>query len=459
MLAPRTHQIHRTHTYGSLHPTTSKKNLNKENAHALPSKTPSRVGGKQLIGPSTGVRMGLGVKTEGRDRNVLVQQQGGGKGKGREGDDIEPKRLFANGPSKSSTSIPPSKSLSSMPPIPSMPHRTPAPRRAAPAPSNNLRTPAPFTFTSHPAPVPAPTPLPSATRTRRRSRQSLSNISLTPLKSSIEQQEAPPQPNFVTPAPVRWDEEVSLGSVEVEGLEGVKEVEEEEDGDVEYMPPPVQELPYDPGWDVPDVTRIFTTLAAMPPLWMMDGEITEVPELVFVEESVKMTLDDDEALEEEYMRAPARSIPTSAAPKPNATRPTSNHPLIRPPTSSSTTTVPRRPPTAPLPSRANLKPTLPSRTVTKPPAPVPRPPIRPTARPVPTPGSGPGQRPGTGMSARTGAQPTRPALAAKPSIPRLNAPQAEEKLKMDDLEKDGLCDSWGDVRAEEVLLDWEGIGA
>lgn len=83
MLAPRTTHIHRTY----IHPTTSKGNVNKENAHALPSKTPSRIGGKQLIGPATGMRMALGAKTEGRDRNVL-RQQGEGKGKGREVDDI-----------------------------------------------------------------------------------------------------------------------------------------------------------------------------------------------------------------------------------------------------------------------------------------------------------------------------------------------------------------------------------
>lgn len=83
MLAPRTIHTHRTY----IHPTTSKKNVNKENAHALPSKTPSRMSGKQLIGPATGMRMGLGVKTEGRDRNVL-QQQVEGKAKGREVDEI-----------------------------------------------------------------------------------------------------------------------------------------------------------------------------------------------------------------------------------------------------------------------------------------------------------------------------------------------------------------------------------
>lgn len=83
MLAPRTIHTHRSY----VHPTTSKKNVNKENAHALPSKTPSRIGGKQLIGPATGIRMGLGVKTEGKDRNVLLQQVEG-KGMGREMDEI-----------------------------------------------------------------------------------------------------------------------------------------------------------------------------------------------------------------------------------------------------------------------------------------------------------------------------------------------------------------------------------
>lgn len=119
-----------------------------------------------------------------------------------------------------------------MPPIPSLPTRTPAPRRNAPSQSQTLRTPAPTLKFAEPQ----PTPLPSATRTRRRSRQSLSN---TPGKGDLGLDKQRGQ-QFVTPAPVKWEEELSLGSVEVEHLEGLEELEEEEDGEPEYMPPPVQ---------------------------------------------------------------------------------------------------------------------------------------------------------------------------------------------------------------------------
>ena len=66
---PATHHFGRT--YSSINggqPTTSKKNVNKENAGALPSKTPSRAG-KQMV-PSTSMRIGLGVKSTVKDGNV-----------------------------------------------------------------------------------------------------------------------------------------------------------------------------------------------------------------------------------------------------------------------------------------------------------------------------------------------------------------------------------------------------
>ena len=59
-----THPSHRIHASQ----TTSKKNTNKENANALPSKTPSRAGPSKLI-PSTSTRLGLGVKTVDRNEN------------------------------------------------------------------------------------------------------------------------------------------------------------------------------------------------------------------------------------------------------------------------------------------------------------------------------------------------------------------------------------------------------
>ena len=63
--------------------TTSKKNINKENANVLPTKTPSRAGPSKLV-PSTSVRFGLGEKAVERNRDALEV----GKGKGAESADI-----------------------------------------------------------------------------------------------------------------------------------------------------------------------------------------------------------------------------------------------------------------------------------------------------------------------------------------------------------------------------------
>ncbi|OCF78189.1 hypothetical protein I204_00126 [Kwoniella mangroviensis CBS 8886] len=362
MFAPRS--THLPRTYSVYHqPTTTRKNANKENAGALPSKTPSRAG-KPMMGGGlgTGLRMGLGVKTEVRDRNVLIQHQqqqgyqGGGKGKGKEGEDIEPKRLFSHGPSKSTTSIPPSKSLSSMPHIQLT--KTPAPSRKKQPSFQALRTPAP-SFQE-----PAPTPLPSATRQRRRSRQSLSNISLTPIKASIEQ-------SFVTPAPVQWEEELSLGSIEETTNEMLQDVREENelddgsDGDPEYMPPPVQELPYTPAYDHPDLTSIFSTLSGLPPMWTVRDDVImrDVPEFEFQEMIVgRLTLKDDEELEEEWLRP--KSKPQLEPTQPTKPQNTS----IRGITSKSSL----QPKTTPRPSVTSSR--LDTTTKTKPPAPVPRPP-------------------------------------------------------------------------------------
>ncbi|WWD16863.1 hypothetical protein CI109_101295 [Kwoniella shandongensis] len=375
MFAPRSHHIPRT--YSSLHPTTTKKNTNKENANGLPTKTPSRPGKMALGGPSTGMKLGmaLGVKTEGRDRNVLMgQSQGaGGKGKGREGEDIEPKRLFANAPPKAGSSIPPSKSLSSMPHLST---RTPAPSKRLP-PSQTLRTPAPSLRLQQD--LPAPTPLPSATRTRRRSRQSLSHISLTPIKASLE------EASFVTPAhPGGWEEEASLGSIEevVEGqmLEGLREVMEEEDGEVEYMPPPVEELPWTPAFDHPDLKSIFETLTLLPPMWAPhEVTIREVPDLDIAELDVSgVRLSGDDELEEEWLRPKTKVNDVSAPSVPKkmvqATKPAPTS--IRPgQTPISRVALPSRPTTAASSAALSRRPlSTATKPITKPPAPVPRPP-------------------------------------------------------------------------------------
>ncbi|WWC99036.1 hypothetical protein V866_005930 [Kwoniella sp. B9012] len=402
MFAPRSTYLPRT--YSVYHqPVTTKRNTNKENAGALPSKTPSRAG-KPMMGGGlgAGMRMGLGVKTEVRDRNVLVQQQqhqGGGKGKGKESEDIGPKRLFGHGPSKSTTSIPPSKSLSSMPHIQLT--KTPAPLRKKQHSFQALRTPAP-SFQE-----PAPTPLPSATRQRRRSRQSLSTTSLTPIKAAIEQ-------SFVTPAPVQWEEELSLGSIEEttnEMLQDVREeneLDDESDGDPEYMPPPVQELPYTPAYDHPDLTSIFSTLSGLPPLWTVHDDviIRDVPEFEFQEMTVGgLTLKDDEELEEEWLRPKSKpQLEPTQTTKPQNTS-------IRgiPPKSS---LQPKLTPRPSVTSRSN------NTTKTKPPAPVPRPP---PIRQRTTISTGP-------RSAQTRQASSHPAQKAVQSVKLIKISEGDQKL-------------------------------
>lgn len=108
---------------------------------------------------------------------------------------------------------------------------------------NRTKTPARTQVLRTPAILPslaARTPLPSASKPRRSSRRSSSiSISLSPAAPQ------PPQQQFATPAPKQkhWDEGDSLGSIS-EGLNELaigpalgEVVEEEEDGEPEYMPP------------------------------------------------------------------------------------------------------------------------------------------------------------------------------------------------------------------------------
>lgn len=96
-------------TYGA--PTTGRRKLTVHNENdlttfgptggGLPSKTPSRAGGSksQQLLPGTVGRVGLGAKTEGRDRNVLKGQQGvegNGKGTGK-GKDEEIGKSYKEG--------------------------------------------------------------------------------------------------------------------------------------------------------------------------------------------------------------------------------------------------------------------------------------------------------------------------------------------------------------------------
>ncbi|WVR04142.1 hypothetical protein IAU60_001141 [Kwoniella sp. DSM 27419] len=395
MFAPRSVHVPRTYSVYQ-QPTTTKKNTNKENANGLPAKTPSRAGKALLKTPGTGLRLGLGVKTEGRDKNVLMQQSGMGKGKGKE-EEIEPKRLFASASSKST--LPPSKSLSQMPSIPSQSthntHRTPAPTKRT---YQALRTPAPQPLLNEPA----PTPLPSATRTRRRSRQSLSSISLTPIKSAIET-------HFQTPAPVAWEEEVSLGSIEEVGteLQGVVEENEEEYGEIEYMPPPVQELPWTPAFEHADVEAIFKQLTAMPPLWhVSDPIIRDVPE--FEPDQVVIDgviLAPEEDLEEDWLKPKAKPTSAFAAPSARFAMPKSSTVAIHAPGAPTRGVAPKSTVVKPTPTAARpnssfsrlTRPTVASAANTQP-----RRPVGTTVRPLasaarppvirPTPAGRPGQR-------------------------------------------------------------------
>ncbi|KAL7421177.1 hypothetical protein Q5752_004062 [Cryptotrichosporon argae] len=253
---PQTHAFQRTGL-----PTTSRKNVNKENAQ-LPSKTPSRAGPSGPIkmglggAPGTFTRTGLGAKTN--ERNMMRRAD----------EDIEPKRLFQ----ASGKGLPSSRSLASMPVLKP---KTPGPSRTLPPSSSRhmLRTPAPAR-----APKPAPTPLPSAQRTRRRSRAS---VTLTP--------EAP-----TTPAAGRWEEEASLDSIAAEGvaavgIDAVEEGDEAEDYEVEYMPPKPIPRDWEPAWTPPDLSATLEGMLSRPPLWTMHDNVPleALPELrVEVEEVV-----------------------------------------------------------------------------------------------------------------------------------------------------------------------------
>jgi hypothetical protein len=125
---------------------------------------------------------------------------------------------------------------------------------------------------------------------------------------------------FHTPAS-KWEEEHSLESI-TEGFEEIQlgvtgsamaEVGEEgSDGEVEYMPPPVQGtfqpafcgglfrtpvigrwlvlttsgLPWEPAWPHPELKPIFDTLSSLPPLWQpADDTAPHLPSPELVVES------------------------------------------------------------------------------------------------------------------------------------------------------------------------------
>ncbi|CAK9783707.1 hypothetical protein CC85DRAFT_302339 [Cutaneotrichosporon oleaginosum] len=181
----------------------------KENAGALPSKTPSRAPlGK--AGPSG---RALGARTV--DRNVQTQKPS---------EEIAPKRLFQNDEKKSQKAP--------------LRLKTPGPRMKTPGPRAHMRTPAPQIY--HDEPTPAP--LPSAQRTRRRSRASL---------------QSPPE-----------DADMSLDSILEVAVEVVPELAEEDDYELEYAPPTAIDRPYVPEWaeSIPDPVETMATLAQIRPM-------------------------------------------------------------------------------------------------------------------------------------------------------------------------------------------------
>lgn len=289
-------QPHHSRSYGA--PSTVRRRGDKENAGALPSKTPSRNALKQVAGPSTGRMLGKATI----DRNVLAPKSDAPP----PNDDIKPKRLFANVQPPASTTRP----------VKPRTVKTPA----------HAKTPAPYRDVE---PEPQPTPLPSAQRMRRRSRNSLNR---TP-----EHQ---------------WDQELSLDSIAEVELEPAIPPAIESDYELEYAPSPVKEVPYVPEWadSIPDPIETMTKLGNMRPMLF-----TAAPSPPKALQPVPMpTLDlcDDDEIEEPILRK-AKPAPTALKPKPAvATKPASRTLGIRGPSGVARPGAPAARPTARAPTAA-----------------------------------------------------------------------------------------------------------
>ncbi|BEI90099.1 uncharacterized protein CcaverHIS019_0301690 [Cutaneotrichosporon cavernicola] len=360
--------------------TTRRARLDKENAGALPSKTPSRAPlGK--AGPSG---RALGARTV--DRNVQVQQPS---------EDIAPKRLFQD-EGKKEKKVP----LRLKTPGPSH-MKTPGPR--------HMRTPAPLIYHDEP-----PVPLPSAQRTRRRSRASLQT-------------------------PPHEDADISLDSIleaEVEQIEIVAE----DDFELEYAAPTAVDRPYVPEWSdsVPNVVETMVTLAQIrpmslrtppsppsPPRDLMDVEpfsstITLVPDHCLnhpLLQKKKMTNEAKETARVPAQRAGATTTTSRSvigASRTTATRPATATGAVRPTTSSaararppSATDALKRPTSttatrAPITARAPVRPSTNSAPARVPLA-APRAASATTVRSGPSPAS---------TAATSNTRPVRPATAA-----------------------------------------------
>lgn len=251
-------QPHHGRSYGA--PSTVRRRGDKENAGALPSKTPSRNALKQVAGPSTGRMLGKTI-----DRNVLAPKSDAPP----PNDDIKPKRLFAN------VQAPPSTTR----PVKPRSVKTPA----------HAKTPAPYRDVE---PEPQPTPLPSAQRMRRRSRNSL-----------------------VRTPEHQWDQELSLDSIAEVELEPAAAPSPESDYELEYAPSPVKDVPYVPEWadSIPDPIETMKKLGSMRP--MLFTAAPSPPKALEPVPMPTLELCDDDELEEPILR---KVKPAQVATKPKA---------------------------------------------------------------------------------------------------------------------------------------------
>lgn len=266
-------QPHHSRSYGA--PSTVRRRGDKENAGALPSKTPSRNALKQVAGPSTGRMLGKATI----DRNILAPKSDAPP----PNDDIKPKRLFANVQPPASTTRP----------VKPRSVKTPA----------HAKTPAPYRDVE---PEPQPTPLPSAQRTRRRSRNSL-----------------------VRTPEHHWDQELSLDSIAEVELEPAPTPTVESDYELEYAPSPVKEMSYVPEWadSIPDPIETMTKLGNMRP--MLFTTAPSPPKAIQPVPMPTLELCDDDEIEEPMLR---KVKPAAVAPKPKvapAAKPVSRTPGIR----------------------------------------------------------------------------------------------------------------------------------
>lgn len=279
--------------------------------------------------------------------------------------------------------------------------------------SNRTKTPARAQVLRSPGLRPAlaaRTPLPSASKPRRSSRRS-SSISLTPAVP-LEPVQQPTQQQFATPAPKQkhWDEGDSLGSIS-EGLNELalgpaldEVVEEEEDGEPEYMPPrPEREsptsraasllvilkltpaaLPWEPLGAVPSVDEDMRVVMGLPPLWSMAIQPHDVPPMPELEPPSELNpdlcggserrgkatladrVDDDELEEPMFRHLKKAELPLRMTRPPSVPVQTTN----RPPIPASRMTRPPAPAPAPR-SRVAHGPQAPtpSSRITKPPVP------------------------------------------------------------------------------------------